>query len=50
MHTGIIEIKVRLFLNYDVNETEAQEIIDEMDYQFKHSTIGNTEIIEHELI
>ncbi len=36
---GIIYVKVALRLNADVDEKEAQEIVNEMDYDFQHRMI-----------
>ena len=41
---GIIYVKVALYLNADVTEEEAQEIVNEMDYNFSHTMIDHTEI------
>jgi len=41
---GIIYIRVALYLETDVSETEAQEIVNEMDYEFDHPLISHTEI------
>jgi len=49
MKTGIIEVKVKLFLNADVNEDEAREIVENMDYSFDHEMIADAEIIEDDI-
>ena len=41
---GVIYVKVAIYLNADVDEDEAQEIVNEMDYEFKHTMIDHTEI------
>lgn len=41
---GIIYVKVALYLETDVDEVTAQEIVSEMDYDFKHTLISHTEI------
>jgi len=49
MKTGTIEVTVRLRLNQDVDEDEAREIVDEMDYSFNHPLICEEEIIEDDI-
>jgi len=41
---GIIEVTVKLYLEMDVDEDKAQEIVSEMDYNFYHELISHTEI------
>jgi len=41
---GIIYIKVALYLETDVTEEQAQEIVNEMDYEISHPLINHTEI------
>jgi len=45
---GIVYVKVALFLECDATESEVQEIVSEMDYEFKHRMISETKIIDHE--
>lgn len=45
---GIIYVKVAIYLNADVSEEEAQVIVEDMDYKFKHVMIDHTEIQEVE--
>lgn len=47
---GIICVTVKLFLETDVDETEAQEIVDELNYDFKHEMVTDSEIIDYELM
>ena len=44
---GIIYVQVALYLEADVDEEEAQEIVEEMDYDFKHKMISHTEVKGH---
>ena len=50
MKTGVIEINVRLYLNVDVDENEARDIIDNMDYGFEHSLIADSDIYNFEQV
>ncbi len=43
---GIIYVRVALYLETDVTEEQAQEIINEMDYDISHPLISHTEIQE----
>jgi hypothetical protein len=43
---GIIYVKVALYLETDVTEEQAQEIVNEMDYEISHQLISYTEIKE----
>lgn len=45
---GIIYVKVALYLERDADEDEVQEIVNEMDYEFHHPMIQETEIKEIE--
>jgi hypothetical protein len=47
MKTGVIYLKVMLELNQDVSESEADELTQELDYEFKDEKgrIANTEIL-----
>ena len=44
MGQGIVYVKVALYMECDVEDDEAQEIVSEMDYEFKHPMISHTEI------
>jgi hypothetical protein len=46
---GIIYVKVALYLEADVEKEEAQEIVEAMDYNFKHTMISHTEIKDLEV-
>lgn len=41
---GIIEVTVKLFLETDVDQDTAQEIVENMDYECSHGLISHTEI------
>ena len=43
---GIIYVKVALYLESDADEDEVQEIVNEMDYEFRHPMVQETEIKE----
>jgi hypothetical protein len=43
---GVIYVKVALYLETDVTEDQAQEIVNEMNYEITHPLINNTEIQE----
>jgi hypothetical protein len=45
---GIIYVKVALYLEADADEEEVQEIVSEMDYEFRHPMIQETKIQEVE--
>jgi len=45
---GIVYVKVALYLECDATESEVQEIVSEMDYEFKHPLIAETKILDHE--
>ena len=46
MAKGIIYVKVALYLEADVDDEEAQEIVADMSYDFNHVMISATEIQE----
>ncbi len=46
---GIIYVTVALYLEADADEEEQQEIISEVDYEFKHPMISHTEIKEQSM-
>jgi hypothetical protein len=46
---GTIEVKVRLLLEMDVNEEDAREIVENMDYKFDHPLIQETEVVEDDI-
>ena len=48
MGKGIIYVKVALYLECDADEDEVQEIVSEMDYNFSHPMIQETNIQEVE--
>ena len=48
--TGIIEVTVKLKLNQDLTEEQAEEVVSEMDYNFNHPNIETTEIVADDLI
>ena len=48
MSKGIIYVKVALYLECDADEDEVQGIVNEMDYEFNHPMIQQTEIKEVE--
>ena len=43
-----IDVKVRLYLEDEVSEEEADYIVQEMDYSFDDLHIRNTEILDYE--
>jgi hypothetical protein len=43
---GIIEVTVKLYLETDVDEETACEIVENMDYDFNHPLISDTDIFE----
>ena len=45
---GTIKVEVKLFLEMDVDEETVAEIIENMDYNFKHKLIADTEIVDAE--
>ncbi len=45
---GIIELKIKLYLETDVTEDHAQDIVNELDYEIKHKMIADTEIMDFE--
>ena len=47
---GTIEVIAKLYLNTDVDEKEAKQIIEDMDYYFDHELIAETSIVDYELI
>ena len=46
---GTIEVTVRLYLDCDVEEDEARNIVENMDYDFDHLLIQDTEIIHDDI-
>jgi hypothetical protein len=46
---GIIDVTTRLYLEQDVNEEEAQKIVDNMDYKFEHELIAHVVTYRHVL-
>ena len=46
--SGVVYVKVALYMNADVDQEEAQEIVENMDYDFKHIMISHTEVKEIE--
>ena len=46
---GIIYVTVALYLEADADEEEQQEIVSEVDYEFKHPMISHTEIKEQSI-
>jgi hypothetical protein len=46
---GIIYVKVALYLECDATEAEAQKILQEVDYEFKHPLISHTAIKDVEI-
>lgn len=43
---GVIYVKLALYLELDVDDEQAQEIVNELDYDVKHNLISHTEIQE----
>lgn len=50
MKTGIIYLKIKIKLNYDMTEEEAQEMVEDLDYDFNDTKnrIATTEIVDLE--
>jgi len=42
-------ITVRIKLNKDLDEEQAEDLISSLDYEFKHESIESTEIIEDDI-
>jgi hypothetical protein len=42
--TGVIEVTVKLRLEMDVDKEDAREIVENLDYSFRHPLIQDTEI------
>ena len=47
MKTGVVYIKIRLQLEYDLDESEVQDLVENVDYEVKDGKkrIQNTEIV-----
>ena len=46
---GIIEVKVKLYLESDVTEAEARNIVGNCNYSFVHRNIQDTEIVSDDI-
>ena len=44
--SGVVYVKVALYMNADVDLAEAQEIVAEMDYEPRHLMISHSEVKE----
>ena len=44
-----IDLNVRLYLESGVDETEAQSIVDTLEYGFEHNLISTTDIYHYEV-
>ena len=49
MKTGVIEVKVKIYLEIDLDEEDARELVENMDYNFEHPLISHTEIVEDDI-
>tara|TARA_R110002110_G_scaffold14438_1_gene67158 strand:- start:1450 stop:1623 length:174 start_codon:yes stop_codon:yes gene_type:complete len=47
--TGIIEITMKLYLDMDVDEDQARDIVENGDYNFSHPLVVHTEIIADDI-
>lgn len=48
MRKGIAFLRVKVWFETDLTDEEIDEVIQEVDYGFKHKLIAQTEIIEIE--
>jgi hypothetical protein len=46
---GTIDVKVRLHLEMDVDEEDAREIVENMDYSMIHPLIQYSEVVEDDI-
>lgn len=49
MKTGIIEVTVKLMLELDVDAEQAHEIVEDLNYEFQHELIAETEIVADDI-
>jgi len=56
MSVGIIYVKTRIRLDMDIDESEVEDFVSELDYNFSGGTVegvnlvSDTEIVEHEAV
>ena len=46
---GTITVTTKIYLECDVDEKEARDIVSNMDYNFDHPLISHTEIVEDDV-
>jgi DNA-dependent RNA polymerase auxiliary subunit epsilon len=49
MKTGVIEVTVKLYLQVDLDEEDARELVENVDYHFNSNMISHTEIIADDI-
>ena len=45
--TGVVYLKVKCYLELDLDENDVQDMVENLDYEIQHKDIQSTEIVEH---
>lgn len=47
MKNGVIYLKIKLQLEYDIDDAEVAQLVQELEYEMNDKRIQNTEIVDY---